>query len=211
MKKILVFFILSSVFALGLTSCRKEIPFDSNANADTLFPKPYLPLYPGSYWTYISSSDTFTESVGAYTIGSILDDFNHSQDYYVPTWKGRQYFGYGYQRTSTAFTKELEEQDVGSWLVESYSNGDCTHGGCYNVTRWVDSTAMTVAVDTFIFSDVVRIWERKLGVNFGPYENRFYYYAKDVGLVKCELITGGSYPNWTVSTVYYVTDYFIND
>lgn len=206
MKQALLLFII--FVALFGQSCRKELPFEQHTPPDTLFPRPYLPIYPGSWWTYRNASDstTFTEYAGGYVLDRMSYNEYNSQEYYVPLWRGRTYFGYGFYNEGGAgcFTKELDPfSGTGSWLYEP-NPGD-PRFSYWNVWRKTDSTGLTLTIDSVIYTDVIKVVEYEISSGSTAQWDVFdYYYAKDVGLIRVDKVTIGLEPK------YYLIDHFIN-
>ncbi len=195
-------------FSLTFVTCRKEIPFEQTNPADTLFPRSYLPIYPGSWWTYrwLADSTTFTDNASGYELASINYDHYNSEKYYVPVWRNRNYFGYGFsnENGSQVFTKEVEETLGASWLHESHP-GDPRFSN-WRVYRRVDSVGLSISVDSVQYNDVIKIieWESSSGTtaNWDAFQ---YYYAKDVGLIRMDCLTCSG------NIGYYLIDYYISN
>lgn len=186
--KIYVRIIVVVAALLQFSSCRKELDFEQSEPFDTIFPKSYLPVYPGSWWTYYdsTSNSSFTDVAGAYELKSFNYDNHHSRQYYVPSWRNRFYFGYGFQQNATFFTKELEETVASGWLYLPNTSTDCIHTPCTSISRKVEAVGLTVIIDTITYSNVIRVREdvHQSGYWYGGIY--YYYYAKDVGLIKKE-------------------------
>lgn len=194
---------------LAQVSCKKDLPFEQASPADTIFPRSYLPIYPGSWWTYkrVSDSSTFTDQATGYVLDRISYNQFSSAEYYVPQWRGHSYFGYGFYNQGGAdyFTKELEEDTGrGSWLYEPHP-GDPRYS-YWNVMRKVDSAGLTMTIDSVVYTDVIKVIQYDVpSGTTSAYSSYIFYYAKDVGLIRKDITTFG------LVTEYYLIDHFINN
>lgn len=205
--RIFWFAIIITAFGLTSSSCRKETPYVADPSPDTLFPKPYLPIYPGSWWTYVYPYDnaTFTDNAEGYVLDELHYGQYHSQKYYVPKWRGCSFFGYTFLNASASqiATSELMEEQWVQWVYVPNSGGDPRYNS-YTIYREVDSIGITHAVNSVIYTDVIKVHERydPSGTNPIAY-HYYYYYAKDVGLIEKKDAIG--------NTVYYLLAYHINN
>src|SRR3954469_8033225 len=107
--------IVGSILALFLTDCKKEKtqPEDTNeiptpTVPDTINPRSYYPIYPGSYWKYVvNDTDTVTSNASLtylknsyiefkrYETGSTKAITGPSDTVYVPFLDGQPVYGYG--------------------------------------------------------------------------------------------------------------------
>lgn len=182
-------FTLFCLLLLLGSSCKKNLPFDEDTPVDTLFPKAYYPIYPGSWWRYqrLSNATFYTETAGAYTEASISYNNYHSKPYIVPTMNGKPYFGYGVHRTFSSyhqpyivFTHILSETQGELWDFQFDYIDPRVNGGT-GIQRRTDSVGLTKNMDAGVFTDVIKILEFN---GRPPYQRNYYYFAKDVGLIE---------------------------
>ena len=200
MKKFYFPVLISVLFVAG---CQKnEIP--DPQNADTLFPKPYLPLYPGSWWEYrnVNDSSTFTKTAGPYVLAYAHYGNYTSKYFYTTTWDNDTLFGYGANLGYPGmFSVLLKEEISEKWQYGIDYGGYPSHGGASSINREVDSVGLTKIIGTDTFQNVIRVDEWSLGGGYYAGFYCYYYFAKDVGLIE----------KGRGSTKYYqIENYFIN-
>lgn len=168
------------------------------SSKDTIFPKEYLPVYPGSYWEYddgsIETVGNNYEKVGVFNYLRTPPPWwqGHGNPYwpndsiYVPVWNGNPILEYDRINTDeyyiplipiineNIFEKTVLEQDHRIW----------------------GTVIMTVAVDTVIlvgetiFNDVIVTLQGWGFINdFDQFPENFTglkkkYYAKEIGLIR---------------------------
>lgn len=215
MKKFSIYitvFLILTAFGFG---CRKEMPYENTGQADTIFPKPYLPIYPNSFWQYRNTFDStlFTDYAGAYQLTSGNEGNSHSKEYYGPTWHGHTYLGYNYTTGSTYnnsqhFIAELKEDVSDEWMTIYGSTDRYDHIGTTWEKRMTDSTGLTKTVGDSTYTNVIKVVERQYSSlymhSFGAW---YYYYAKDVGLIEKGTIDRVTLQNTGV--IYYLEHYHI--
>ncbi len=179
MKKELIFLGFILVFA----SCKKDniIPI--------IKPQPYLPAFPGSYWTYSNGDRTVVQD--DYVVHSYQPDINspaYTAEKRVPKIDDKFLYGYEITQNSTNHPlKKLLEETVGSaWEVNNI-NGDEIMRQTIQVldTVRLEFTPKEHAKDS-TYRNVVVVVEfiKRLGnANWNIKE----YYAKGVGLIKSEI------------------------
>lgn len=199
----------------AFASCKRDKLDDlmKNEKADTIFPKPYLPVYPGSWWKYADQNgDTVTHTAGAYERAHLSYGGNFTGNYftgdkYVPTWNGIHYFGYVRGEAAAGYpdyhasVEELRETTNTSWIY----GGHCTDEryDCYTINRVTmqNDTSLILGTDTFLHVLHVREFAIASGTSPGAYVNDFYY-AKDVGLIAKDVV-GTSGTTRTLSLLSY--------
>lgn len=182
MRKYL-FFIL--VFFL---SCKKE----KQEAIQTIYPLPYLPVYPGSKWIYLNEvGDTVIQSTApeyqlhqynSNHIGGYMTDY-----VYVPFWNGNPVYGYStpIDNVSAAFIHNGLTQ-IG-YLSEKKGEQWTTYWSQYgNSFRVVENIDTSLTVNSIIYYNVIKV------CNYGHYPGgpgpvlltTVSYYAKNIGLIK---------------------------
>ncbi len=207
---------------LLLAGCKKDDPLNTNGSlfsnlyycdsaiADTLFPLPYLPVYPGSWWEYdhawkpdtLYIYDTITYTSASY---SLVDAHNYPSAnmscVYAPLWNGSPI--YGYKRwdkgdppwDKPGFESILRETEgMFRKLVANYGSY-CVH---------IEVVDTTVIVNSVQYDSVIVV-----GWHAGCTEriDGNWYYAKNIGLV----YKGWYEPDGDTIYSYKLRDYFVNN
>jgi hypothetical protein len=179
MKKMRLFF-LSFLILAGLPSCKKT----ENPVYRTLEPLPYLPVYPGSSWVYVSNlGDTSYSSTSAnYILNSYKAERGNTDPMYVSFLDGAPIYGYStpvpedshysedYEYQQIIFSDELGL----SWIPPHDIHFDPP-------TIQVTAVNQIDTVNGVIYTNVV--------INTYSFLNQIrtkYHYAKNVGLIKEE-------------------------
>lgn len=157
---------------------------------DTLFPKPYLPVYPGSWWKYLSedadtlissASDTYLTDYYEYSAAAVLSD-----SFYVPfldnipVWGYEAHTGAVSHAGSYPFTIVLYDTIVGfNWQIAYWAG---------NENRRVILTRDTsVLLRTGLaFDSVIIVKEYQSLPVYVPEWWYKRYYAKNTGLIREE-------------------------
>jgi len=193
--------------------CKK----DEIKNYQTIYPLPYLPAYPGSYWVYSQSNNTITVNASdEYVLtsfksnelqGTPLDSF------YAPVlnnlpWGENNFFVVGYSTpvklgNHYSFVKILSDSLNDSWSYNSYVV-------CSRMVNAIDST---VVVNNVTYSNVIIIEDHEEGC---PTENSVierFYFAKNIGLIKytqCTWVIVSGMNQYQVDYNWDLIDYHIN-
>lgn len=223
--RLIIFF---SIGLLILNSCRKENCQDlykDISTHDTIFPHPYYPAYPGSWWEYNNSKTvtvepywqqfvylthienqgcTFT-TVDTIYLPLIGDDYlNYNklttsyQDHYMSE---RIIFN---DKESSWKSFQNPESEFTELTGKSLSSSGMAFDKYY---RTVTSQLDTMTLSGTPFHDIMVVEEEmhydlnKIGYIIT------YYYAKDVGIIKEVLETGIPEFDYDLE----LTDYFINN
>lgn len=175
-------------------SCKKEPHYI------TIYPLPYLPVYPGSNWKYLDQNgDTVIQTTDPeYKLNSYkckiynssMNEILETDLVYVPYWNGVPVYGYsspnndiryGYAQ-QIAYLNEVQGQ---SWGISS----DPHYGYVY---RKVANNDTSLVVNSVNYSHVIRITQ--IVHSYNPYIpeswSADYYYAKDIGLIYQKTING---------------------
>ncbi len=106
MKSILGWVSLALVMMAAVSCDKDNMQVDNftynDVVYDTIYPKPYFPVYPGSFWIYFSDSNYVTLRVSEqYEQHSYLKDIKNgesvfSDTVYVPVYEGVPSYGYEY-------------------------------------------------------------------------------------------------------------------
>jgi hypothetical protein len=198
-------FVMVVVF---LSSCKKD-----EINYKTIYPLPYFPVYPGSYWKYITENgDTITQTTSAdYLLDSYyIDELEgiKTTPVYVPLWNNIPIYGYSTPRKyiSTFGLRQIPflKFEKGIYWTTSISE------------YYIVESAKTIAVDTSIIVngviyDSVIVVEGFRQDKYHVTDDTYTYYAKNIGLIKkvhlsIMLPNGG----WDTTSVLNIIDYHIN-
>lgn len=214
MKRKIIFIIFSGIIfsSLSYTSCKKDKV--SSQSYDTIFPSPYLPVYPGSYWQYLRFYDD--GSTGSDTITYCTSDNYklchnpeenedlNSKYIYVPVWNDSAIMGYSWVKNIGNKTFEkiniLSETLGESWI------------GPNNRVRTIETVSHSMTFNNVTLNNIIVAKEE---VSNHPESQIFrYYFARDIGLI-C-FCTYHIYYSEPSSTFYYwnvkycLVDYHIN-
>jgi hypothetical protein len=206
-------YFLTLVLFLVLFSCRKkDKEIETVIKTDTIKPLSYLPVYPGSYWTY-SNGDTYTTSTSYLKDAYQYQGSSQTSDpVYVPFYNGVPVWGY---RMHTAMVKN----GLGSYdpFVTVISE-TLPVGALWTVAQEYHTAtrAHIIAKDTIItisgkdyYPTIVLYYDVTSDRGGAPVTlpTMRRYYTRDIGLVKEESLY---YGNSSVMSEFHITDYFIN-
>jgi hypothetical protein len=174
-----------------LLSCRKP------GGRDTIEPKPYLPVYPGSEWIYLDeNSNTVKHTTAAeYQLHQYIDSKTgkKTKKRFVPYWNDQPVYEYSIPRDLTH--SGIEGSDLFPILFEEIGRSEVVstdhHGPNSSITALRKETSVQVDANTFY--DVIVIG------NY--YTARFTYYARNVGLILREHIDRTVTPHDTIATL----------
>lgn len=210
----LIFLVLFTIL-LGTLACKKEksipIPPPSTFTPhDTIFPLPYFPVYPASWWKYVdSNNDTiiiWTDS--AYQKDYWIYSVQVSDTFYVPIYNNIPIWGYHahngvvYNGWGDPFTKILSETDPVGKIWINYTNPF--------ISSWrrVIEYEATINISSFSFYPTIVVEEfSKWGYPSYEILEARRYYTKNIGLIKEEIFKG---VDSTLNTRELV-DYYINN
>jgi hypothetical protein len=172
-----------AILACVLMGCRKEEGkvYCSEWEENTVFrPLPYLPVFPGSEWTYVDvNGDSVTKRVSSALIPHSWDNGDCStHTAFVPFWDGKPMYGYSYPipsspvRPPTVLFPLLMDAPIGT--QEWYE------APTHLLTRMVSNRDTTITIQGTTYDEVLVIAEG------GPIFVKWSYYAKDIGLIKEE-------------------------
>jgi len=165
---------------------------------DTIFPKPYLPAYPGSYWEYSDGSRIDCEP--AYKKVIIYNDLAYPPPWqyyetkphdsiYVPIYNGASIFEYSYINYNNFYDPLIPFLFETKDQVKSISR-DTRHGVNCIKTLTVDTT---IIINGVTFHDViVTINSYLVGTSYCSDFYEYFpaitkkYYAKNIGMIKEE-------------------------
>lgn len=157
MKK---YFITSAILVI-LISCKKDKVI---SNPETIYPLPYLPVYPGSVWNYIDDNgDTIVyktdDSYRLHSYRSYEAYGNTTNPVYVPYWNGNPIYGYStpMQTFSPSFPEEYARglKQIG-FLSETKETRWITYQSQYGYAlRVVVKTDTAITVNSLNFNHVI--------------------------------------------------------
>jgi len=189
MKQIRLFLLL-----IVIVSCSKENDDEKNKNdnvkIDTIFPGDYFPIYPNSYWMYLTSNDdtVIHKADSIYFLNTNYDPYKNPWDsslYYAPKYDGKTVKGYLLSLGTTDYHSSR-------WrlLIDDSLYVGKVFNSCY---IWPNSYwyGKVMNIDTSIlmnsnqYDSVIIIMEYSSPPG---YENQYikYYYAKNIGIIRKE-------------------------
>jgi len=202
MKKLGLFIVF---FGL-LTSCTKE-------DALTIvYPKEYLPAYPGSWWVYSNGERvTVQPEYVAHSYQPSINSNDYTSEKLVPCIDGNYLYEYSITQYSTLYPiKKLLEESVSQkpWIVNEV-NGEIIYR---QTIKKLDSMYIykpsfgTPVVDT-LFKSVLVVVEFSDTLTAAKWNTKEYY-AKNVGLICTEINNPFDTLNPVIQKV--IIDYYIN-
>jgi|GEM_PF-2922876 len=187
MLRLCPLFLLSLLLFTACDPRKKELLDElEKASRDTVFPRPYFPVYPDSWWKYLNQNgDTVTKTIPSYELVEFSYGSNYSGTYefpssYVPLWDGQPCFGY-----SILHGGELTEflrEEASEWEIDRYTPSDPRLS---NQAHWTKRRVQPLAVYTVnnqSYTDVLEVTEEKRSWVSVVYTYR-YYYARNIGLI----------------------------
>lgn len=175
--------------------CRDEIFL---ATHDTIFPDPYFPVYPGSYWIYsngdtIRTFDNYRRTGVFHNYPSMLpgmyngpDDFYPDDSLYLPVWNSIPVLSYYFlsePRNSNPLKPIIPEgtRDPVFTSLDPRYNGEIITTATRDTSLVIGGKEYTGVIETWTgMGETDRIDE------FPDVGEMYYwrYYAKDIGLIK---------------------------
>lgn len=148
-----------------------------------VYPKAYLPAYPGSWWSYTNGdrSLVYPEYVG-HNYEPSINSPESTTEMLVPYLDGEYLYEYKITQMSTEYPvkKLLDSSIVAEWVVNVVNDEKI-----YRKTiAKIDS--FYLAGDSSLFTDVLTVveFQESMGVNKW---NKKEYYAKNVGLIRVDI------------------------
>ncbi len=181
-----------TILLILLISCKKE----KQESYKTIYPLPYLPVFPGSSWTYINmDGDTVSQTTSSeYQLNSYSSYAlygSKTDPVYVPFWNGEPVYGYSSPKETTTGAFEGYERGLSQigylseTLGQGWGIGYSQYGGSSRIVSNID-TSITINSITFNHVITVNDWSYIMFVN--PRLTKINYYAKDVGLIKQDIL-----------------------
>jgi hypothetical protein len=175
-------------------SCEKkgnEDPPKNELSYDTIFPKDYLPVYPGSYWKYLDEKE---DTIMSQTSDHYLLDYYEyqtagyiSDSFFVPVLDNVPIWGY------KAHSEPISH--AGSYPFTLILNDTSNIGYNWQIAYWMgnENRRIIIAKDTIIqlstsfkFDSVIVVKEYQSQPENVPEWWYKRYYAKYVGMIKEE-------------------------
>jgi hypothetical protein len=221
LRSLIVIGLLFSIAALNPGCKKDDLQSAFDAQKDTVKPGAYLPVYPGSYWKYVNeNNDTVVKRASAawqqHSFAYSKDGITYqSGAAYVPYWMGKPVYRY----STLLETRDcdgptgvfepvplLTETAGEKWFYQHrFPCGD-QHISQPVYKREVVAKDTSVQVNSVTYSNVIQVMDYWLfGANVQPSNVRYYYYARDIGLVRMDSITSSG-PVTKLGLV----NYFIN-
>jgi len=178
LKNAIVVIIIGFAFA----SC------DPEADPEFIYPKEYLPAYPGSYWDYTNGERILTSpSYVGHSYEASIGSIENTGKVYVPMYNDEYLYEYTITQNSTQYpTMKLLEEKVGNaWTIREI-NGEAIKRQMVSApdSLIIPFPPYSNSVDS-VFKNILVVVEfiDSLGVERW---NLKEYYAKDVGLIRVE-------------------------
>lgn len=198
------------IFLIIFVSCQKE----KQKDYETIVPLSYLPVYPGSSWTYLNENgDTVKQfTLPEYQLHSYKSYKlfgNNTDKVYVPFWNGVPVYGYSSPlvTTSPAWTDYYVGLKQVGYLSETPGQSWVLFSSQYEkFFRTVVNIDTTVTVNTITYNHVITVYDsaKFIGrINFRLSE--INYFAKDVGLIQQDI-----YNDTAIVHHLGIISYFIN-
>ncbi len=173
---------------LATTGCEKVDEHCLDWGSGQVFqPMEYLPVYPGSSWTYVDTSGTLVvKSVStAYLPHSFEKGSCRTHIAFVPYWDGMYIYGYKYP-AGTSYGEKLNglasllnDAPVGTWW-------ELDHWAGTMVFRRILARDTTILANGFPYANVIMVGHAS-GVDPSQCSyDEFRYYAKDIGLIRVD-------------------------
>lgn len=178
MKKILIIFVIAS-----FTSCKKK------AEIQYVYPKAYLPAYPGSYWDYTNGERVLTSK--NYVQHQYEESINSNQKtpkQYVPQYMGQYLYEYGITQNSTTYPlKKLLNEELGqTWEVNKINNQKIIRKVVEKKNEMkIPFPPFNKPIDSLI-KDILVVIEYIDTLGEERWNTREYY-AKDIGLIRVDV------------------------
>ena len=176
-----LFFIL-----LFIVSCKKE----KQEAIQTIYPLPYLPVYPGSKWTYLNQNgDTLIQSTAPeYQLHQYQISYGYKTDnVYVPFWNGKPIYGYSTPDNDSPYGSPGETQ-IG-YLSEKKGEQFYVYGSNMGSSwRVVENIDTNITVNSINYNNVIEVrkyYFPQWGAGaHNTHLSGISYYAKNIGLIK---------------------------
>lgn len=179
-----------ALIVVVLASCEKAEPIEH----ETLTPLPYLPVYPGSSWTYVLDGKTIVETTASdyelHSYNSREHQGRKTEPKFVPMWKGQPI--YGYSSPKIFYDLENMEESSNGLAQTPFLSEHTTEEFILSNAADYYSVRKTVAwdqimmVDTITYNEVVVVndyYQYKNPPDSEPVLFKIHYYAKGIGLI----------------------------
>jgi len=178
--------ILIALFVLfALVSC------DEESQISVVYPKDYLPAYPGSYWNYSNGERSMVHtSYVTHSYQSTLNSAANTSEKMVPFMDQKYLYEYSISQNSTAYPlKKLLTETVTSsaWKVNENVSGQTIYRKTIAAldSLYINFNYNGSKIDTF-YTNVVVVVEFSSKQDADNWYLKEYY-AKNVGLVQTEV------------------------
>ena len=169
----------------GIVSCKKDGAIVPNEPIK-IYPLPYFPVYPGSYWKYVTASNDTVIIRSEYDYRPFSFVYNNNELLYqtnnclVPLWNNLYIFGYSYYENNKLIPILATTLDS-TWIVFSAFT-PFLEPFFYKKRIVILDTIMDIQNNRY--DHVIKIVEFVFRENYPSYNIDSFYYAKDVGLIK---------------------------
>lgn len=174
---------LSFLLILSFASCKK------NTEIEYVYPKAYLPAYPGSYWDYTNGERVLTSK--EYVEHQYEESINSNQKTpkkYVPQYMGQYLYEYDVTQNSTTYPlKKLLDEEVGkSWEVNKINNQKIFRKIIEKKAEMrIPFPPFNKPIDSLI-KDILVVVEYIDTLGEERWNSREYY-AKNIGLIRIDI------------------------
>lgn len=161
---------------------------------DSIYSNEYLAAYPGSWWEYNDGATVNCSSWQKMPVfqKTINGDTTIIKKYYVTIPKLGNYFVFDKSKAYEA--PEIDSSNITPYIQEItgqfyyHTNNFNNPSGYSTLEKISHGVIPNLQVGNQTFTDVLKIEEKSLvyyyDTNGGPYETKFLFYAKEIGLVR---------------------------
>lgn len=166
----------------------------SSCNKDDLitivYPKDYLPAYPGSYWDYTNGERVSVHPY--YVTHSYQYDDNspdHTSEMQVPKIGTQYLYEYGITQNSVRFPlKQLLSETVNSsWVVNEINSQEIYRKTIGTIdSMCIKIPSDIIVLDSTMFYDILVVVEYTDSMGVDNWNTKEFY-SKDIGLIRVEI------------------------
>src|SRR5687768_15173056 len=123
----------SILFFFFIISCKKNESEPARAGVEIIYPLPYIPVYPGSWWRYVnglgdSIQTTLISDFQEHSYSDITQSGAQTSVVKIPFWNGYPMYGYSYPRkinlddNGMTLVPFLTENEGDQWITSIYDS-----------------------------------------------------------------------------------------
>jgi hypothetical protein len=185
-----------ALIILFVLSCKNDKSESPEPVIETVYPLPYFPLYPGSWWTYVNENGDSIETITIsdyqqHSYADITQNGAQTSVVKIPFWDQYPMYGYSYPKkvrpddnglTLVAF---LTTQKGDQWIIID-NNGDVAS----RETITIDTSITVCGVQYDNVICVYDYWE-SISDSIPKMFLSSWFYAENVGLIMQHSYNGG--------------------